>query len=973
MQFLDLFRPKWKQSDVAQRLAAIQAMDPAREAETLGEIACADPDSQVRAAAVRKISDPQLLDKIAASNPDAEAMGVVAARLNEVFKDRALNSPDPDSWKNCLARINDDHVLASIVTETRIAELRLAALAKIGSEAVLGKLAMTDCGKEAELEAVARINDEDLLEKIRHHGSNNAVRHAAAEKLEQLREPKGPPAEELRWQELVALCSHAEELQNSWNFEAAAGLLAKDAAKWRELDPAGEHQFKEHFDKAIANFEQRRAKFEAQQEEEKRRLAAARDLRVEKEALCEELLSLDPLLPETPGELERLTARWKVLEPLPESVEAELNQRFVTAREKLAGALAQVQAEREEAARLEQLCVETETLAATDDWKAIKAKSKSLKWSAPEFKHLDPKPLRARFEAAGRKLRERLEDHARQVEEARRQRLEQLAKLVETVKSQVDAEDRKQALKKVHRVQKSWRELNGVAESKLANNFKQALERFYGKQQEYDAEREWDEWHNKGVKEELIHRVEATAQLEDLDAVARIIREAQAEWKQTGPASRKDAESLWQTFRAACESNYARCKAFFEEQRKKREANLERCLKLCAQAERLQDSTDWQTASNRFKQMQDEWKATGALPHKHSREAYQRFQKACNQFFERRRAHYEELEKQREGNLTLKEDLIQKAEALADSKEKHPPGACIEIQDKWKNLGPAPRDKEKELWKRFQDACSRFFKKLDHEREENLTQKQALCEELEALVAGLEEDSDKKGAAQNLLELQRRWREIGPIPKTSEVEMRQRFATLYDKFFGVRRKHFEELPSERARNLAIKEDLLLQTNALAESEDWEEAGDRFNQLEQQWQETGPAPRAQDRELADRFQAAADKFSRRHWKGYGKQHQEELDNLTKKKELCDRLEVLVGVARADGGEQKNPSLSLAEELKLAIESNFALASQGQSKVAEVRRIQASWQAVGPAPHKDEQKLWKRYKRALDKFYGQRRQE
>ena len=64
-------------------------------------------------------------------------------------------------------------------------------------------------------------------------------------------------------------------------------------------------------------------------------------------------------------------------------------------------------------------------------------------------------------------------------------------------------------------------------------------------------------------------------------------------------------------------------------------ANLERKEALCAKAEALTDSTDWESTASQMRQLQTEWKSIGPVRKSKSEAVWQRFRAACDRFFER--------------------------------------------------------------------------------------------------------------------------------------------------------------------------------------------------------------------------------------------------------------------------------------------------------------------------------------------------
>ena len=597
-----------------------------------------------------------------------------------------------------------------------------------------------------------------------------------------------------------------------------------------------------------------------------------------------------------------------------------------------------------------------------------------------ELRFLDAAPVRARIAAARRRTEELLAARAAAAEEQERQ--EALARreaLCAELEALVDAEDRAAAGRRVKALRQEWEKQPAAGARGRAEDerFRGALERFAARQAEYHQEQEWLRWNNRTRQEELCAEVEALDAEEDLAAVAEKVKDAQRRWKEVGPVPRADARALWERFKAACDRNFERCRPHFEELARRRAEAAARKEELCREAETHVESTRWKESADDLKALQAAWKEAGpVLPRRRDQALYARFRQACDRFFERRDAHYAELDEQRRGSQAEKEKLCEWAEALAAAPDPARARDFRDLQATWKQAGRAPRDAEPALWGRFRGAADRFFGALDEGRQENLRRKEALCEEVESLVAGAAEDADPREIAGKITELQKRWKEIGPVPKEASDAVWARFRRPCDASFEARRAQFEALDAERRANEEQKLALLHRAEELAEGDDPNAAAEGLRALQEEWNALGPATRDREEELRQRFRAVCDDFfegRRQHFEEMNRARQE---NLKAKEALCVRLERVVGAPVGEAAARENQALSLAEQLKLALASNFALSGdQGtpERRLEEVRSIQEAWRRVGPVPREHDRALWARYRALLDAFYGGRREE
>ncbi len=217
-----------------------------------------------------------------------------------------------------------------------------------------------------------------------------------------------------------------------------------------------------------------------------------------------------------------------------------------------------------------------------------------------------------------------------------------------------------------------------------------------------------------------------------------------------------------------------------EERRRQLDEAKDTKSSIAAEAETLSTGTDWRGGVGRFRELLDQWKALPRLDKSTDDELWHRFSSARTAYTRRRKQHFAELNAKREDSRTVKEEIASEAEGLADSTEWGPTsGRFRELMRRWKAAGPAPRDVEDQLWKRFRAAQDRFFTsrnatlaEQDTEYRANLTAKEALLVEAEALLPV----RDHRTAREAFRSLVERWDAVGRVPRESirTVESRLR-------------------------------------------------------------------------------------------------------------------------------------------------------------------------------------------------------
>ncbi|MEQ7008680.1 DUF349 domain-containing protein [Actinopolymorpha sp. B17G11] len=225
---------------------------------------------------------------------------------------------------------------------------------------------------------------------------------------------------------------------------------------------------------------------------------------------------------------------------------------------------------------------------------------------------------------------------------------------------------------------------------------------------------------------------------------------------------------------------------------------------IAEEAEKLAAGSDWRHGVGRFRELLDQWKALPRLDKPTDDELWRRFSSARTAYTRHRKQHFTELNARREDSRQVKEELAAEAESLADSTDWGRVSARYrELMRRWKAAGPAPRDVEDQLWKRFRAAQDRFFTarnttfaEQEAEFETNLTQKEALLTEAEALLPV----RDQRNAREAYRDILARWDRIGRVPRASVRTVEGRLRKVEEAIQAAEVKEWRRTnPETRAR------------------------------------------------------------------------------------------------------------------------------------------------------------------------------
>jgi hypothetical protein len=293
---------------------------------------------------------------------------------------------------------------------------------------------------------------------------------------------------------------------------------------------------------------------------------------------------------------------------------------------------------------------------------------------------------------------------------------EHKTELIEKLKAVQSLENIKEAERLIKIYRNEWDEIGPVPHLKwdtLKQAYKEVLDETYKKIKGHYHSLEEQKAENLKAKLEIIEKVK---ELTDSVTEAKAVRwnEAtekvigfQAEWKTIGRTTEKDNEKIWKEFRAVCDGFFDKKKLFFAGLNEKFSSNRKIKSDLIAKAEALQNSTDWQKTGLDLIRLQDTWKKHPGNGDKEEPKLFARFRKACNTFFDAKKAHYEEVDASFEQNLVKKEEILARLNDLKLTEDGAANRELLKtISAEWNEAGMVPmKDK-----KRVNDA---FYNKLD--------------------------------------------------------------------------------------------------------------------------------------------------------------------------------------------------------------------------------------------------------------------
>ena len=377
-----------------------------------------------------------------------------------------------------------------------------------------------------------------------------------------------------------------------------------------------------------------------------------------------------------------------------------------------------------------------------------------------------------------------------------------------------------------------------------------------------------------------------------------------------------------------------------------RKENYKKKLELLDRFKALIEKANTEGASyNEFKTILQEWKDIKEVPADKANELWKAYQQYAEQFYDIQKLNNEFREYDFKKNMEAKIAICEEAEKLADEPDIVAAFRKLQkLHQDYRETGPVSKESREEIWNRFKTASTvinkrhqQHFEQLKEKEKENLDQKTVICELLEAIeldkLTTFQHWNDK---TQEVLALQKKWRDIGFAPAKQNQKIFERFRAACDRFFNSKGEFFKQAKTDMSANLEKKTALCEQAEALKDSTDWKETADKMADLQKQWREIGPVQKKYTNSIWKRFIGACDYFYEQRDKNTSSKKHEENANLAAKKEILAKLQA------------------------------FDAANLSDDDIQNIQQLVDEWNGIGFVPFKVKDKIAAQFKAAMEPF-------
>lgn len=248
----------------------------------------------------------------------------------------------------------------------------------------------------------------------------------------------------------------------------------------------------------------------------------------------------------------------------------------------------------------------------------------------------------------------------------------------------------------------------------------------------------------------------------------------------------------------------------------------------------------------------------------------------------------------------------------------------------------------KALLGEFKERKAQFNAEQEAVKADNLAKKQAIIDEINAIIA----DPDNVNRQfSHVQQLQQNFKAIGEVPAANSTEVWKDYQQTVEKFYDLLKMNKELRDYDFKKNLEIKQQLCLEAEALDDEPDVVTAFKKLQELHNTWRETGPVAKELREDLWARFKNASAVINKKYQAHFEERKAHEKENAEAKTALCEQIEQI----STDG-------------LK-----TYASWDEATKKIID---LQQQWKKLGFASRKVNTELFARFRKKCDEFFAQK---
>jgi len=401
---------------------------------------------------------------------------------------------------------------------------------------------------------------------------------------------------------------------------------------------------------------------------------------------------------------------------------------------------------------------------------------------------IEPDKIDKKFKENYEKFKDLKHQRAEKILNEKKNNFEKKLSVISRIEEQIEkGETLNKTFDEFNKLRDEWENCGPVPQTELKSlqeKYNFTLQKFYDWVKINKELKDLDLKRNLDFKIKLCEEAEALIIEPKATKAYNNLQNLHEKWKEIGPVDHEIKEKIWTRFKEASSIINRKHYNYYQQIKQQQADNLKAKELLCKESEKIADeefdkSTKWQEKTDEMNELKILWKQIGFTPKKHNNAIFERFLSSRKKFFDKKNKFFKDYMNDLEKNYSEKKILLEKAEKAKNQTDwKETSNYFIDLQERWKNIGPVPRAKKDIIWKQFHAACNTFFEnKRDYfknkkiNEDNNLKLKQQLIEDVKNIKA-LESPEENLKIIQGY---QKKWIEIGFVPLKHKDNLQKEF------------------------------------------------------------------------------------------------------------------------------------------------------------------------------------------------------
>ena len=334
-----------------------------------------------------------------------------------------------------------------------------------------------------------------------------------------------------------------------------------------------------------------------------------------------------------------------------------------------------------------------------------------------------PNGVEEEFKSLMAAIKEKRSALAAEIEKQKEENLQVKLSIIEELKELVESpDDANKSYNEFKKLQQQWNEVKLVPQAKvneLWKNYQLYVEKFYDILKLNNEFREYDFKKNLEIKTHLCEAAEKLADEQDVVSAFHQLQKLHQEFRDTGPVAKELRDEIWNRFKAASTAVNRRHQQHFEALKESEQHNLDQKTVICEIVEaiefdQLKTFAAWETKTQEVIALQNKWKTIGFAPQKMNVKIFERFRKACDEFFKKKGEFFKSLKEGMNANLEKKKAIIAQLTSIDETTDADEASKEVrELMKEWNNIWHVPFKEKDKLYKQYHGLIDQLFDRFN--------------------------------------------------------------------------------------------------------------------------------------------------------------------------------------------------------------------------------------------------------------------